>query len=236
MKKYLLKPLYKLNLLRKIAKSYFTSPRLSATLYGKLYFDHPDQTWKDTRWMGVPIWKLPLDMWVYQEMLFELKPDVIIETGTAYGGSALYLAHLCDLMKKGRVVTVDIKDYPGRPQHPRIEYVMGSSIDEALIEKIKSGIKPGEKVLVILDSLHRKDHVLRELELYGELVSPGSYMILEDTYLNGHPVYPNFGPGPMEALLEYVPKHPEFEIDNSREKYFVTWNPKGYLKKLVTFD
>ncbi|MCL5436154.1 MAG: cephalosporin hydroxylase family protein [Patescibacteria group bacterium] len=186
--------------------------------------------------MGVPIWKLPLDMWVYQEMLFELKPDVIIETGTAYGGSALYLAHLCDLMKKGRVVTVDIKDYPGRPQHPRIEYVMGSSIDEALIEKIKSGIKPGEKVLVILDSLHRKDHVLRELELYGELVSPGSYMILEDTYLNGHPVYPNFGPGPMEALLEYVPKHPEFEIDNSREKYFVTWNPKGYLKKLVTFD
>jgi cephalosporin hydroxylase len=86
--------------------------------------------------------------------------------------------------------------------------------------------------MVVLDSQHRKSHVERELELYGALVTPQSYLIVEDTYLNGYQVDVHFGPGPMEALREYLKKHPEFVIDTSREKFFVTWNPSGYLKRV----
>ncbi|MDP2933972.1 MAG: CmcI family methyltransferase [bacterium] len=233
MKKFLLKPLYKLNLLRKIIRSYFTNRNLSATLYGKLYFNQEQRTWKNTFWMGTPIMKLPLDMWVYQEILHELKPDKIVEAGTNRGGSALFLAHICDLLNKGEIITIDIQEFPDRPQHPRIKYLLGSSISDNVVNQVKNLIKPGEKVLVILDSLHRKHHVDKELEAYAPLVTPGSYMILEDTYLNGYPVYPNFGPGPMEAVKEFLKKHKEFTVDKSREKYYVTWNPNGYLKKQI---
>ncbi|MBI4054062.1 MAG: class I SAM-dependent methyltransferase [Candidatus Doudnabacteria bacterium] len=231
LKKFLLKPLYKINLIRKIVRSYFTNRHLSVTLFGKLYFNDEHRTWRNTRWMGIPVWKLPLDLWIYQEMIYELKPDVIVETGTNRGGSALFMAHMLDLIGKGRILTVDIEEFPNRPQHPRISYLTGSSIADEIISQLKSQIKPGETVLAVLDSLHRKHHVDRELELYGELVTPGSYMILEDTYLNGYPVYPSFGPGPMEAVREFLKKHPEFQPDASREKFYVTWNPRGYLKK-----
>ena len=182
--------------------------------------------------MGTPIWKLPLDMWVYQEILYELKPDVIVEAGTNRGGSAIFMANMLDIIGNGRIVTIDVEEYPNRPQHPRIKYLKGSSVSNEIISQVKNEIKPGEKVLVILDSLHRKFHVDKELELYGQIVTPGSYMILEDTYLNGYPVYVSFGPGPMESVREYLKKHSEFQADKSREKYFVTWNPNGYLKKI----
>ena len=129
--------------------------------------------------------KVPLDLWIYQEILYELKPAVIVEAGTNRGGSALFMAHLCGLLQgKGRIITVDHKKYPGQPQHPRISYVVGSSIDQDIVAQVKSQIEPGEQVMVVLDSLHHKSHVDRELELYGDLVTPQSYLILEDTYLN----------------------------------------------------
>src|SRR3712207_4671527 len=87
-------------------------------------------TWFDTYWMGVPAWKCPLDMWIYQEILFETKPGFVIETGTAHGGSALFLAHMCDLLGKGRIVTIDIEEKPDRPSHDRITYLEGSSTSE----------------------------------------------------------------------------------------------------------
>lgn len=226
------KILIKINLVRKIIRSYFTNRNLSVTLFGKLYFREENRTWRNTYWMGMPLWKLPLDLWIYQEMIYELKPDLIVETGTSRGGSALFMANMFDLIGKGRIVTVDIEELPNRPTHARITYLTGSSIDDQIIAKIKSLIKPGEKVMVVLDSLHRKHHVDRELELYGQMVTPGSYMILEDTYLNGYPVRSDFGPGPMESVREYLKKHPEFAVDKTREKFFVTWNPNGYLKRI----
>lgn len=226
------KPLYKVNLVRKWIRSFFTNRNLSVTLYSKFYFNNEFRTWRTTTWMGQSIWKMPLDLWIYQELMYRLKPDVIIETGTNRGGSALYLAHLCDILGKGEVHTVDVQDFPEKPKHPRISYYLGSSTDDAIIDQIKQKIAPGAVVMVVLDSLHRKPHVVEELEKYGKLVSVGSYMILEDTYLNGYPVYPGFGPGPMEAVREYLPKHPEFVVDTDCEKFGVTWSPSGYLKKI----
>ena len=220
------------NLVRKWIKSYFTHRHLSATVFGKLYFKHPHCTWLNTYWMGTPVLKVPFDLWIYQEILHEIQPAVIVETGTHRGGSALFLAHICDLLGSGRILTVDHKTYPGQPQHPRIHYLVGSSIDDATVAQVRAHITPGESVMVALDSRHSRSHVARELELYGPLVTPDSYLIVEDTYLNGYPVDVHFGPGPMEALRAYLKQHPEFVVDRSREKFFVTANPSGHLKRV----
>ena len=187
--------------------------------------------YKSTTWMGVPCFKCPMDMWIYQEILHEIEPDLIVETGTYKGGSALYLAHICDLIGKGKIVTIDIEDHQ-RPSHPRIEYIKGSSIDIKLIDDLflkYSGLK---KILVILDSDHSEVHVTKELELFSPYVSIDSYLIVEDTNLNGHPTYASHGPGPWEAVENFLPKHPNFILDKSKERLLMTFNPNGYIKKL----
>ncbi len=189
------------------------------------------ETRADTSWLGVRTDKCPLDLWIYQEMLHELRPDLIVETGTAFGGSALYLASLCDLLGNGKVVTIDVQAQEGRPEHPRIEYFLGSSVAPDTLEHVRRQADGAATVLVVLDSDHRKGHVLEELRVYAPLVTPGSYVVVEDTILNGHPVSPDFGPGPMEAADEFLREAPEFEADRRREKLYLTFNPKGYLRR-----
>jgi len=209
-----------------------SQPRKIIDSYHIWYHRHGEETYNNTQWMGVEVQKSPLDMWVMQEILNEVKPDVLVEAGTYRGGSAYYFASLFDLMNHGRIITVDIEDHPGKPQHPRISYLLGSSTSEEILSRIKGAIQPGEKVLVDLDSDYRKPHVLRELQLYAPLVTPGSYLIVEDTHFNGHPILPKFRPGPGEAVAEFLPSHPEFQVDGSREKFGMTFNPGGYLKRM----
>ena len=214
--------------------------------FHKLYYDAWifDKTWTQTHWMGVPVRKNPFDLWNYQEMIYQLKPDLIIETGTLLGGSAYYFASLCEHFGKGSVITIDIDDIQTtlskektippkvRPEHPRLTYFKGSSADPVIVQRVKERIKPGGQVLVILDSDHRKAHVLDELRIYSQLVPKGSYLIVEDSNINGHPVYPGFGPGPMEAMEEFLKENNDFVIDESWEKHLMTFNPKGYLRKV----
>ena len=185
----------------------------------------------DLSWMGFRVLKCPLDLWIYQEILVETAPDVIIETGTRFGGSAAYFASICDTLGRGRVVTIDIKQLSGLPRHPRIEYLLGSSPSESVLNQVRQRIEPGERVMVILDSDHRRDHVLDELNAYHALVSPGCYLIVEDTNVNGHPAMPDHGPGPMEAVEAFLPNHPEFRVDLSRERFLMTLNPSGFLRR-----
>ena len=185
--------------------------------------------YKGTTWMGVPCFKCPLDMWIYQEILHEVKPDLIVETGTYKGGSALYLAHLCDAIGKGRIVSIDI-DQHEHPKHKRVTYLTGSSSDPLLINKIFEG--GAERVLVILDSDHSEEHVCKELALLSQRVSVGSYLIVEDSNLNGHPTYPTHGPGPFEAVEKFLPQNSHFAVDKSRERFLMTFNPNGYLKRI----
>lgn len=184
-----------------------------------------------THWMGVPCLKCPLDLWTYQEIIAEIRPDLILETGTYSGGSALYLAHVLDGIGKGEIVTIDINNDQPRPSHPRIRYVKGSSADRELIASILDS-RSTETRMVILDSDHSKRHVLDELNLLSPYVSVGSYLIVEDTNVNGHPTYPSFGEGPFEAVEEFLSRTADFVVDESREKFLMSFNPRGYLKRI----
>lgn len=201
-------------------------------LFHALYYDNARFTWQNTFWRGVPVAKCPLDLWVYQEILVELRPDVIIEAGTYNGGSALYLAAVCDMIANGRIYTIDVVEQPDRPIHERIEYLLGSSTSDDIISYLQTQIDEEETVLVFLDSDHRKEHVLCEMEFYHRFVTPGSYLIVEDTNIHGHPVFRDHGPGPMEAVDEFLQSHRDFVVDHSREKFLLSFNPRGYLKRV----
>lgn len=185
-----------------------------------------------TRWMGIEILKTPLDLWIMQEIIFEIKPDLIIETGTFKGGSALYYSQLFDMIGKGRVVTIDLEFRDNRIKHPRLRYVLSSSTDELLRDLLDDEIKSAKTIMVVLDSDHSKDHVLDEMNFYARYVTNGSYMVVEDTALNGHPINPHNGPGPMEALDVFMSTNKDFVVDKTREKFLMTWHPNGFLKKL----
>ena len=200
--------------------------------FHKWYYDNAGGTWGNTYWLGVPIEKCPLDMWIYQEILYDSKHDVLVEAGTYKGGSAYFFASMFGLLKRGRVLTIDIQDFPGKPQDERITYLLGSSTSDSIFQKVKSSIHPGEKVMVVLDSDHHKAHVLDELKLYSSLVTVGNYLVVEDTDVNGHPVQPDFGPGPMEAVEEFLKTNSSFVQDRSREKFGVTFFPAGWLKRV----
>lgn len=182
-------------------------------------------------WLGGRLIKLPLDCWVYQEIIWETRPDFIIETGTFEGGSSLFLASICDLIGQGRVLTIDVQQC--ELIHPRVTKIIGSSVAEDVLEEIRQVI--GERTaMVILDSNHSKDHVLKELTLYADLVSPGSYLIVEDTLINKHPWFePDVDGGPMAAINEFLRNRSDFVIDPTREKFSATWNRKGYLKRVA---
>ncbi len=206
--------------------------------FHKLYYDAAvyGGTWRDTYWLGVPTAKCPLDLWVYQELLFKLRPDVVVECGTFNGGSALFLASMLDLLGTGRVVTIDIEENPDRPTHGRITYLNGSTTSPDVLAQVRSfvhgnGADPAKTVMVLLDSDHSKDHVAAELREYSPLVTPNSYLIVEDTNVNGHPVSELHGPGPMEAVEQFLSETGEFTPDREREKFFLTFNPKGFLRK-----
>jgi cephalosporin hydroxylase len=181
-------------------------------------------------WFGYEILKCPLDLWIYQELLVRTRPDVVIECGTWYGGSALYLAMIFDLIGHGRVITIDIEAKPGRPEHPRIRYIAGSSIDEAIVAQVRREVG-GDRAMVILDSDHRAEFVYHEMVAYSPLVQVGDYLIVEDSNVNGHPTYPDFGPGPMEAIDSFLSERSDFSVDRRCERFLMTFNPKGYLRR-----
>lgn len=176
-------------------------------------------------YFGIPTMKSPLDLWVYQEIITEIKPDVIIEIGTYKGGSALALAHLLDGIDKGEVISID-KDPAPDFSHPRISWVT-SDANNFYPKKIEAG----KKVLVIEDSSHEYNNTLNLLRGYCDLVSVGSYFIVEDTICrHGLDVGPL--PGPYEAVQTFLSENKNFEADRGREPYLITWNPMGYLKRM----
>ena len=129
------------------------------------------------------------------------------------------------------MVTIDIRDRASEVEHSRLSKIVGSSADPAIRDLVLGQAPSDEPVLVILDSDHNAEHVLAELRLWGDVVTPNSYLIVEDTTINGHPVLPGFGPGPGEAVTSFLSERPDFTVDDSREKFLITWNPGGYLRR-----
>jgi cephalosporin hydroxylase len=210
-----------------------SNDRQTIDAFHNLYYDGlpgAGHIFQRTFWMGVECLECPLDLWVYQEILHEIRPDLIVETGTHLGGSALFMAHMMDLIGKGEIITIDVNEGQ-RPTHPRIRYVHGSSADPLLIETILSN-RADEVRIVILDSDHSDQHVTRELELLSPYVTAGSYLIVEDTNINGHPAYRNYGPGPFEALEKFLARNSAFQVDETHEMFLMTFNPRGFLKRI----
>ncbi len=208
----------------------FTSLYYSLWEYGTTHSRHTLSSW----WLGHLAQKCPLDLWIYQEILTETQPDLIIKCGTNHAGSTLFLASICELLGKGSVLSIDIEAKPDRPAHSRIKYLNGSSTDPKIVEQVRVIAKNSTSIMVILDSDHSKQHVWRELNIYSGFVTNGNYLIVEDTAINGHPYLPDFGPGPMEALNEFLLINKSFQIDLDRERFLTTLNPRGYLKKVTT--
>jgi cephalosporin hydroxylase len=188
--------------------------------------------WKPrTFWLGTLTLKNPLDLWVYQEIMFETRPDLVVETGTYRGGSAAYLASICDLLGAGEVVSIDIEplrdDYP---QHPRITYLARrSSTDPDVVAEVRARAE-GRRTLVVLDSDHSQAHVEAELASYAPLVPVGCYLVVEDSNIGQ--IRKDLMPGPLQAVETFLAKTDEFEIDREREKFLITFNPSGYLRRV----
>ena len=206
-----------------------------ATELNVVYYDLA--VWQKTTWLGIPSQQTPTDNWSMQEIISEIRPDYIIEAGTRYGGTTLFYASVLSLVNPiGKVITIDIApetdDASKLPLwNQRVEMIVGSSVEPKVTDHIAEEVK-GKKVLVTLDSLHTREHVLKEMQIYSKLVTPGSYLVVQDTNLNGHPVEPNFGPGPMEAVQEFLKTNDNFVADRSREKFFLTFYPGGWLKRI----
>jgi cephalosporin hydroxylase len=203
----------------------------------RLFHDLP--VWQNMWFQSVRLIKNPLDLWMMQQIIYEVQPDFIVETGTWYGGSALYWAHTLNGMRleNSRVLTIDLGDFTqGASTHflwkKYVQFFRGSSTDPAIVSRIASRVK-GRKTIVTLDSDHSMDHVLRELRLYSPLVSPGSYLIVEDTHLDGVPTQPDSGPGPMAAVQRFLAEggREQFDRDLTREALVMTFNPGGWLRR-----
>ncbi len=201
---------------------------------------YESEAYKNTTFQGVNIRKSVSDLWLYQEIFFDLKPKLVIEFGTWTGGSALYFSTLLEQIH-GRggnlVVTVDVNCgyIDERTKHLNIDFVTSASTHPAVVNRLDRyrsafGVAP---CFAILDSDHSKENVLAEMVVLRSILKPGDYLVVEDGNVNGHPVLPDFGPGPYEAIEEYEKLYPnDYAHDTSREnKFGFTFAPRGFLIK-----
>lgn len=180
--------------------------------------------WAETYWLGKQVVKCPMDLWVYQEIIVETRPDLIIETGTSGAGSAYFFAKIFDLIGHGAVITVDKDTYPHlRVEHPRIEYLVGDSIGPEVVERMTARAA-GCQTMLSLDSLHTYPHVAAELAAYAPLVSPGHYCVVEDVFYATGEVRREDPAWGSVAVHEFHAAHPEFHRDLSRERHLMTSN------------
>ena len=188
-------------------------------------------------WFGANTLQSPTDVWTTQEILWKVKPEVVVETGTWQGGSAaLWAMILMHITPDAKIITIDIEDNVGEIRNlpvvqERVEFIIGSSTAPEVVADVRSRVE-GKRVLLILDSDHSRDHVLDELDAYWDMVPVGSYIIVQDTAANGHPILPEHGPGPWEAVEDFLASNDHFEIDTKTHRMLFTIHPRGYLKRV----
>jgi len=197
---------------------------------------HEANVWKNMQWHGIRTLKLPSDVWSYQEIIFDHRVDHVIETGTRHGGSALFFAEtLAARGAPGPVVSIDIDSASRQLQaHPGIRILIGDSAAPEMVESALALLpRPRGALFLILDSDHRRNHVLRELRAWIPALRTGDYVVVEDTIVNGHPVRPEHGPGPLEALDDYLAEAPGLLIhDAAREaKFGASFALRGFYRR-----
>jgi len=196
------------------------------------------------RWLGRPIIQFPQDMVAVQELIWKIKPDFIIESGIARGGSLIFYASILELLNHGKIIGIDIDirkhnriEIENHTLFKRIKLIEGSSIDDSVIHKIKKIIKDKKKIMILLDSHHTEQHVLEELEKYSPFVRSGSYVVVFDTIIEDMKKHHsknrpwNHGNNPKTAVSKFLKKNKRFKIDKEiQKKLLITSCPDGYLK------
>ena len=195
---------------------------------------HTEILFDKVSWMGVTARKMVLDAWVYQQIIYEIRPEIIIEIGNAEGGSTKYLANMLDLVGGGEVIGVDIDHSIFEGHHPRISLVTGDSLAPETLARVAE-LARGRTGLVIHDGDHTREHVLADLRAYAKFVKMDGYFIVEDTIIDLFRVGDGLGNlnGPLGAVEQFVREDPRFRIDPNCEKFVLTFNPRGYLKRIA---
>lgn len=202
-------------------------------------FYYSSGTSGNLNWRGSPLLKNPCDLWMIIELFQKLKPRIIIETGTHHGGSASFYADILKTLGfQSEIITIDINPkWNFNPQEKGIHSIIGYSTDQKIFQRVKKitndelAKTPGN-VMVFLDSDHSQNNVYQELGLYSKLVNIGSYIVVEDTNVNGHPSFPKHGPGPYEATEQFLLENLNFERDHNCQRFMLTFNPGGWLKRI----
>lgn len=197
----------------------------------------------EVTWLGIPIIQLPEDVVMMQELIYKVRPDVIVETGTAHGGTAVFYASMLELLGKGHVISIDIEirkynrlAIQAHPMSKRITLIEGPCTDDDILSRVRQLIRPRDAVLVALDSNHTYVHVSEELEKYSQLVTPGSYIVVFDGVMEMLTDAPSGSPSwatdsPAAAIRDFVAEHEEFEVDPYCNRLGVTYCPDGFLRR-----
>jgi cephalosporin hydroxylase len=189
----------------------------------------------DVRWLGHPILQNPLDAWGLQEALVSDEVDLVVECGTNRGGSAFYMASIFDLLGRGHVITIDVASIV-EVTHPRVAYIIGSSVDQGTLDRVRTKIQELQpnKVMVLLDSDHAGAHVLRELEMYAQLVPVGGYVLVQDGCIDELRIMRRDRPGPLWAIRQFVKQDSRFVIDKERsDRFLLVHSPSGWLRRVA---
>lgn len=202
--------------------------------FARRWWQAKQTTFFENRWLGETSLQNPFDAWVIQEIIWETRPDVIVETGTFAGGGAVLWASLLGMVGDGSVISIDVEPRVSESAmelpvvKERVRFITGSSVDAEVAQSVRADCE-GRRVMVILDTEHTADHVTRELDLWAPLVTPGCYLIVEDGFVTA--VEDDWGKGPFEAVERWLPAHPEFEVDADRERMLFTFSPSGFLRR-----
>ena len=198
--------------------------------FRRIFFKH----WLVRRktWLGTHIVKYPTDLFIYQMLIYKHRPDIIIETGAYWGGSALFFSSMCDLVGHGEVISVDIRARTDRPQHPRLTYIIGRSTGYDTLLKLDEKVA-GRTGMVFLDSDHRAFHVKRELARYQKYVGLGQYLVVEDTTIDGHDLGFEGYIGPKEAVDWFLARVKNFKhVPDADRVLGLSQNAEGYLQRI----
>ena len=218
--------------LRRVKRQY--QARLNMRMRDWLLYHQHEVHGDRCTWMGVRALKNPLDAWVYQELIYRVRPDVIVEIGSAEGGSTLYLAHLLDLLEHGQVISIDINRTSFKVRHGRVIALTGHSSAPQVVDEVYR-LCEGKSVLVIQDGDHGWRQVLADLRTYAPLVSMNSYFIVEDGIIDLFGPFDGMGrldDGPLVAVERFLRENGDFVVDEACERYLVTYNPRGFLKRV----